>query len=89
MPIIFESIVKSDKENGWFIQLRDTQDNRVLTCKDLVEYETKIQELAEPYGGHIDEVKWLQEANLHPSIIDAVRQEMQKFEEKYKDDIEK
>lgn len=55
MPIIFESIVKSDKKNGWFIQLRDTQDNRVLICEDLAEYETK----------------------------------MQKFEEKYKDDIEK
>lgn len=88
MAVVFESIIKSDGKDGWFIELKDTMDGRSFTCKDLDEYEIKIQELGEQYGGHIDEVKWLQEAGLHPSLIDEIRLSMASFQEKYKDQIE-
>ncbi len=88
MGIVFESIVKSDGEGGWCIELKDPMREVILVCKDLEEYEKNIQELSQPYGGRIDEVKWLQEAGLHPSLIDEVRFEMVKFQEKYKDQLE-
>jgi hypothetical protein len=89
MGVCFESIVKSDGKGSWCIELKDPVKEISFTCKNLEEYEEKIQELSEPYGGNIDEVKWLQESGLHPRLIDEVRFEMVKFQEKYKDQLTK
>ena len=87
MAVVFESIVKSDGEGGWCIDLLDTLDERKCTCKDLQEYEKKIQEFGQKYGGHIDEVRWSQEDDLPPAILDQVRLAMSEYQEKYKDEI--
>jgi hypothetical protein len=87
MAVVFESIIKSDSETGWCIELKDTMDGRSVICKDLDEYEIKIAEMGKRYAHQIDEVKWLQEANLHPSIIDEVRLAMSAFQEKYQEEL--
>ena len=88
MKVIFESTIKANEEGGWYIELKDTIDGKVAICKDLDEYEKKIIEFGENYGNQIDEVKWGQEENLHPHLLDEVRLAMSKFQEKYKDQIE-
>ena len=87
MGVVFESTVKSNGEGGWCIELKDVLLEKTVTCKDLVEYEEKIQEFGEEYGGHIDEVKWLQEEGLSPILLDEVRFAMMEYQEKYKDQI--
>jgi len=76
MAVVFEATVKNDEMGGWFIELKDTMDNRVEICKDLDEFEEKIEELGSDYGGHIDEVRWLKDDDLHPHAIDELRIKM-------------
>lgn len=71
--VIFEATIKNDKAGGWFIELKDTQDGRVEICKDLDEFEEKIEMLGDDYGGHIDEVRWLKDDDLHPAAMDQIR----------------
>ena len=71
--VIFEATIKSDGIDGWFIELKDTTDGRVEVCKDLDEFEEKIEAMGDDYGGHIDEVKWFKDDDLHPAIMDQIR----------------
>ena len=71
--VIFEATIKSDNVGGWFIELKDTTDGRVEICKDMDEFEEKIEAMGDDYGGHIDEVRWLKEDDLHPAIMDEIR----------------
>ncbi len=71
--IIFEATIKNDGVGGWFIELKDTTDGRVEICKDLDEFEEKIEQMGDDYGGHIDEVKWLKDEDLHPAAMDQIR----------------
>ena len=88
MSVIFESTIKADDKGAWYIELKDTVTDKVATCKDLKEYEEKIQEFGEEYGHHIDEVRWLQEDGLPPFILDDVRMAMSEYQEKYQKEIE-
>ncbi len=71
--VVFEATIKNDNAGGWFIELKDTTDGRVEVCKDLDEFEEKIELLGDDYGGHIDEVKWFKDEDLHPAFMDEVR----------------
>lgn len=71
--VVFEAIIRSDKVGGWFIELKDTIDGRVEICKDMDEFEEKIEAMGDDYGGHIDEVRWSKEDDLHPAILDEIR----------------
>ena len=71
--VIFEATIKNDKASGWFIELKDTEDGRVEICKDLDEFEEKIEQMGDDYGGHIDEVRWLKDDDLHPAAMDEIR----------------
>ena len=71
--VIFEATIKSDGMDGWFIELKDTTDGRVEVCKDLDEFEEKIEAMGDDYGGHIDEVKWFKDDELHPALMDQIR----------------
>ena len=82
MAVIFEAKIKEDGIGGWFIELKDTTDNRVETCVNLEEFEKKIEELGDDYGGHIDEVKWSSDENIHPKHIDEVRMLMAEYQKK-------
>jgi len=76
MAVIFEALIKNDDMDGWYIELKDTVDGRVEVCKDLEEFEEKIEELGSDYGGHIDEVRWLKDDDLHPAAMDDLRIKM-------------
>ncbi len=71
--VVFEATIKNDKAGGWFIELKDTTDGRVEICKDLDEFEEKIEQMGDDYGGHIDEVRWLKDDDLHPAAMDEIR----------------
>ncbi len=71
--VIFEATIKNDGAGGWFIELKDTEDGRVEICKDLDEFEEKIEMMGDDYGGHIDEVRWLKDDDLHPAAMDEIR----------------
>jgi len=82
MAVVFESIVKFDKDSGdWHIELIDTVDNRTTICKDLDEYAEKIEDFGNDYGGNIDEVKWSKDDNVPPFIMDDIRMQMAKQQE--------
>ncbi|OHE10235.1 MAG: hypothetical protein A2513_09095 [Sulfurimonas sp. RIFOXYD12_FULL_33_39] len=89
MSVIFESTIKmaQDSREDWYIELKDTMDGRVETCKDLLEYSKKVEELGALYGGNIDEVRWGKDDNVPPYIIDAVRFEMSKLQKEIEDEI--
>ena len=82
MSVIFTSTIKmldgSDEE--WYIELKDMVDSRVINCKNLEEYEQKIEELGQDYGGNIDAVNWYKDANVAEYVMDDVRLQMSKFE---------
>ena len=85
MAVVFESLIKIDDEGKWFIELKDTVDERVAICYDLDEYSQKVEDFGGDYGGNIDEVKWSKDENVPPHVMDEIRLEMSKHQE----DIEK
>jgi len=82
MSVIFTATIKmfegSDEE--WCIELKDMVDGRVAICKDLYEFETKIEEFGQDYGGNIDAVNWYKDPDVAEYIMDDVRLQMSKFE---------
>lgn len=76
MSLIFESKIKVDENNEWFIELTDTSIGRVENCKNMDEYKEKFELLGENYGGNIDQVIWSQDDNVPPYHIDEIRQAM-------------
>jgi len=82
MAVVFESTIKNDGLGGWFIELKDTTDERVAICKDIAEYEEQIEHLGADYGGHIDKVEWKSDDNVTPVMLDEVRLEMAKVRER-------
>jgi hypothetical protein len=83
MAVVFESVIKSDGDKSWVIEIKDLSDGRVEVCKNLEEYEEKIEQMGQDYGGHIDEVRWIAEEGLPPHFLDEVRFEMAKMQDKY------
>lgn len=71
--VVFEATIKNDGVGGWFIELKDMEDGRVEICKDLDEFEEKIEAMGDDYGGHIDEVRWLKDDDVHPAAMDQIR----------------
>ncbi|MDQ7044231.1 MAG: hypothetical protein Q9M34_11975 [Sulfurimonas sp.] len=76
MAVVFEARIKVDNPNSWYIELKDTLDQRVVRCRDMEEFELKMEELGQDYGGHIDEVKWLKDDNVGPHVMDEIRMKM-------------
>ena len=77
MAVIFESRVKlTEDRTAWCIELKDTVDDRVVMCANLQEYQDKMQELGDDYGGNIDEVKWSKDDDVPFHFMDEIRQGM-------------
>jgi len=76
MAVIFEATIKMDKDLQWYIELKDTVDNRVENCIDLDEFSKKVEEFGEDYGGHVDEVRWGKDDNVPEQVIDELRVKM-------------
>ncbi len=82
MSVIFESKIKMNPlGDGWFIELTDTVDGRVLKCIDLEEFEKNVEELGADYGGRIDEVKWSSDDNVPQVFINEIRVGLEKFKQ--------
>ncbi len=88
MNVVFEALVKNSDNGDWFIELKDTVDGRIAVCKDLNEFEKKIEELGNDYGGRVDEVKWISHENLSPQNEQKLRVAMMEYHEKYKDQLD-
>ena len=82
MSVIFESNIKVNEDGNWFIELIDTTDGEVFICNSTEEYEKKFEELSEPYGGAIDEVRWTKADNLRPDHFDQIRLWMSELQRK-------
>ena len=89
MAVIFESLIKVDTEGKWFIELKDTVDERVAVCHDLDKYSQKVEDFGADYGGNIDEVKWSKDDNVPPHTMDEIRLEMSKHQEEIEKQKEK
>ncbi len=76
MAVIFEATIKVDDNQSWYIELIDTVDSRVEKCVSIEEFEQKMQELGQDYGGNIDEVKWSKDEDVAPHIMDEIRMKM-------------
>ena len=81
MAVLFESLIKVDKEGKWFIELTDIVGARTVLCHDLDEYSQKVEDFGADYGGNIDEVIWAKDDNVPPHTMDAIRLEMSKHQE--------
>jgi len=81
MAVVFESVIKIDEEGKWFIELKDTVDERVAVCLDVDEYSQKVEDFGADYGGNIDEVKWSKDENVPPHVMDEIRFEMSRQQE--------
>ena len=91
MSVIFESTIKmveSSKED-WFIELKDTVDDRIEICADLAEYSKKVEELGSDYGGNIDEVRWMKDDNVPLPVMDSIRFEMSKLQKEIEEETGK
>ncbi len=84
MSVVFESKIKVDFEtNSWYIELKDTIEDKIINCANLEEYEKAIEELGADYGGNIDEVNWSSDINVPPHFLDEVRMEMARYKEEH------
>jgi hypothetical protein len=81
MSVVFESNIGVAEDGSWYIDLRDTQDGRVQRCTSIEEYSKSIEDFGSDYGGHIDEVFWSKDANVHPYIMNEIRALMMQEQE--------
>lgn len=81
MSVIFKATIKVDGIGGWFIELLDTVDNRKEVCKDLEEFQEKIEILGADYGGQVDEVQWGSDENVPPQHIQEIKALMFKYKQ--------
>lgn len=91
MSVIFESTIKmvEGSKEDWYIELKDTIEDRVEICKDLSEYSKKVEELGTDYGGNIDEVRWSKDEDVPPYVMDGIRFEMSKLQRELEEEIGK
>lgn len=91
MAVIFESTIKmaEGSNEDWYIELKDTIEERVEICADLSEYSKKVEELGADYGGNIDEVRWMKDDNVPLPVIDNIRFEMSKLQKEIEEEIGK
>ena len=84
MSVVFESRIKVDENDKWFIELQDMVDNRIVKCYNLDEYSKSVEDFGSDYGGHIDEVKWSKDENVPEQVMDEIRFGMAQQQEEIK-----
>ena len=76
MRVTFQATIKVDETQNWYIELTDLLADKTQHCLTMEEFEIKIEEFSQGYGGHVDEIKWLKDDDVLPSMMDAVRVQM-------------
>ena len=79
--VIFETVIKTNPVGRWYLEIRDSEEQRTEICLDLDEYATKIEDMGAIYGGDI-EVAWAAEENVTQIQINEVRHAMMAYEQK-------
>ena len=82
MAVKFVSTIKEDGIGGWYIELVDTLDNRVATCKDIKQYEDAIEQMGDDYGSDV-EVEWKKDENVTIAHFEEVRMAISSYQKKY------
>ncbi len=79
MSVIFTSTIKMKDDEHWCIELKDMVDGRTVLCDTIEEYEKKIEEFGQDYGGNIDAVNWYKDPDVAEYVMDDVRLAMSKY----------
>jgi len=88
MAVIFESrVTLNEDRTSWLIELKDTVDDRVIMCSSLEEYQEKMKEFGDDYGGNIDEVRWSKDDDVPVHFMDEIRQGMANIQAEIEDQI--
>ena len=83
--VIFESVIKTNPLGRWYLELRDSEQERTEVCLDVDEYAQKIEDMGAIYGGDV-EVAWSSEENVTQIQINEVRQAMIVYEQKLQEE---
>ena len=83
--VIFESVIKTNPLGRWYLEIRDSEEDRTEVCLDLDEYAQKIEDMGAIYGGDV-EVAWAAEENVTQIQINEVRQAMMAYEQKLQEE---
>ncbi len=83
--IILETVIKSNPVGRWYLEIRDSEEDRTEICLDLDEYSKKIEDMGAIYGGDV-EVAWSSEENVTQMQINEVRQAMMMYEQKLQEE---
>ncbi len=83
--IILETVIKSNPIGRWYLEIRDSEEERTEICLDLDEYSQKIEDMGAIYGGDV-EVAWSAEENVTQIQINEVRQAMMMYEQKLQEE---
>ena len=86
--VIFESVIKTNPLGRWYLELRDSEQERTEVCLDVDEYAQKIEDMGAIYGGDV-EVAWSSEENVTQMQINEVRQAMMAYEQKLQETQQK
>ena len=82
MAVKFVSTIKENGLGGWYIELVDTLENRVATCKDMQQFEDAIEQMGDDYGGDI-EVEWRKDDNVTIAHFEEVKIEIGKYQQRF------
>ncbi len=82
MAVKFIATIKENGLGGWLIELKDTVDNKVATCKDISIFEDAIEQMGDDYSGDI-EVVWEKDDNLTLEHFDDVKLAISKYQKKF------
>jgi len=83
--IILETVIKANPIGRWYLEIRDSEEDRTEICLDLDEYAQKIEDMGAIYGGDV-EVAWSSEENVTQIQINEVRQAMIMYEQKLQEE---
>ena len=83
--IILETVIKANPIGRWYLEIRDSEEDRSEICLDLDEYAQKIEDMGAIYGGDV-EVAWSAEENVTQIQINEVRQAMMMYEQKLQEE---
>ncbi len=83
--IILETVIKANPIGRWYLEIRDSEEDRSEICLNLDEYAQKIEDMGAIYGGDV-EVAWSAEENVTQIQINEVRQAMMAYEQKLQEE---
>ena len=82
MSVIIQSTIKTNPLGRWYIELKDTTEEKSMEiCLSIEEYAEKIEVMGLEYGGEI-EVAWQSDDNVSQMQIHEVRMQMNEYQSK-------